>query len=92
MYKVKLTRVKSNHNNLRTDEMIGMTDRFPTKGKTVEVFGEGLVFGMRLIHTTPVKEVEVIDNEYLFHTKNSTYKLEVLKDLDKNNTNSDVVQ
>ena len=29
-----------------------------------------------------------MNNEYLFHTRNSTYKLEVLEQLDENNNNT----
>ncbi len=84
MYKVKLTKVRSNHNNLRTDEILGVTEKLPTKGEDFNLLGKGLEFGTRSVRTTPVEKIEQIDNEYLFHTRNSTYKLEVLEKLDEN--------
>jgi len=78
--KAKLTRIKSTHNNLRTDEVIGETDDLPIVGESFSMSGEGIEFGTRLIFTTPVKNLEKIGEKiYIFSTKNSEYKLEFLE-------------
>ena len=88
IYKVRLIKVRSTHNNIRTDFVEGETTALPVVGKAFLMFGKGLVIGTRCIHTTPVKSVEQIGNTYMFTTENSTYKLEVLDGLgtiEKNN-------
>lgn len=82
-YEVKLTKVRSNHQNLRTDVIEGACIDLPTVGKGFVLVGEGLEFGNRLVTTTPVEKVEQMENEYLFHTRNSTYKLEVTNELEE---------
>ncbi len=80
-YKVKLTKVRSSHSNVRTNEIEGETLDLPEAGKSFVLIGESLAFkgGGRIIETTLIEKVEKMDNEYLFHTANSTYKLEVLR-------------
>lgn len=84
MLRVKLVKIESNHNNLRTNEMEGRTGSIPEVGYDIIVFGEGIEFGTRMIHTTEVKE-STYNKEtktFTFKTKNSTYSLEMLdKDL-----------
>lgn len=82
MYKVKLTKIRSNHSNLRTDTVEGETQKLPVLGEIFQMVGEGLSFGSRMIWTTEVKNIEQIENIYQFNTRNSTYKLEVLEDED----------
>ena len=79
-HKVKLTKIESNHNNLRTDIIEGITLELPEVGKSFVLAGKPLTPGtdIRLVTTTEIKNVEKIDNEYKFKTLNSTYKLEVL--------------
>lgn len=77
-YLVRLTKIRSNHKNLRTDEIEGVTLDLPKEGKYFQMFGKGLEFGTRAITTTTIKKVEQMGSEYLFHTLNSTYKLEVM--------------
>lgn len=77
-YMVKLTKIRSDHQNLRTDEIKGATLTLPEKGKSFQLFGEGLEFGTRVVTTTEIQVVDKIGNEYEFSTLNSTYKLEVL--------------
>lgn len=74
--KAKLVRIKSNHNNLRTDEVEGEIDKLPTIGESFLLCGAGLVFGTRYITTTPVQSVEKVDNKtFNFKTENSEYSL-----------------
>ena len=84
MLNVKLTKIESTHNNLRTNDMEGKTGSIPEVGYDIMVFGEGLVFGTRVIHTTEVKEsvYDKTTKTFTFKTQNSTYTLEILdKDL-----------
>jgi hypothetical protein len=79
MIAVKLTKLKSNHTNLRTDIIEGVTENLPTQDKSFLMFGEGLEFGTRMVHTTPVLEImSKSESEMEFKTKNSHYKLEIL--------------
>lgn len=84
-YNVKLIKVRSNHSNVRTDEIEGVTADLPEAGKPFVLVGESLAFegGGRIIQTTTIEKVEQLGDEYLFHTANSTYKLEVLNELKK---------
>ena len=82
-YKVKLTKLKSNHNFLRTDIVVGYTTELPEVGSGFSMIAESLTLGFpmagRLILTTEVQLVERIGKEFQFSTNNSSYKLEVLR-------------
>ncbi len=81
MFKALLTKVESNHTNLRTNEMEGLTADLPEVGKEFLIFGKSLTEGLstRMIHTTVIKEIEKnSEDEMTFKTQNSTYKLKVL--------------
>jgi len=81
-----LEKINSNHNNLRTTSMQGVFESFPDVGEQFIIFGEGIEFGNRMIHTTPVKEILELgkDNEdldyILFNTANSKYRLTLLEE------------
>ena len=77
-HKVKLTKIKSSYDNLRTDEIEGETLELPEKGKSFQMFGPGLVAGTRMVITTEIQFVEKMGNVYRFNTLNSTYQVEVL--------------
>lgn len=85
MYKVKLWKIKSSHNNLRTDIIEGECNELPKRGKSFVLFSESLSKSfvpsdglLRHIITTPVTKA-IWDGEdqqaCLFKTKNSTYVL-----------------
>jgi len=78
MYNVKLTKIRSNHNNLRSNVIIGKTNELPTVGEGFQMLSEGLDFGVRHVWTSPIQHLEKIDSIYQFNTANSVYKLEVL--------------
>lgn len=82
-YKVLLTKVASTHNNLRTDETEGITTELPEKGKFFILAAKPLVQGavLRMITTTEIQNVEVLGDEYMFQTLNSTYKVKVLEEI-----------
>lgn len=75
--KGKLVRIKSNHENMRTTEMIGEFVWPPTIGKCFRIFGESLTEGekYRVIMTTKVKEIKREEGIITFKTANTTYKL-----------------
>ena len=80
--RVKLIKISSSHNNLRTNEVEGEIEALPSAGGRLAVIGKGLEFGSRLVFTSEIKTVNLIDkNETrdLFHieTQNSEYALEV---------------
>ncbi|NJO48254.1 MAG: hypothetical protein HC840_00900 [Leptolyngbyaceae cyanobacterium RM2_2_4] len=80
MLNVKLTKIESTHNNLRTNEMVGKTGSIPEKDYDIIVFGKGIEFSTRVIQTTVVQESNY-DKEtktFTFKTQNSTYTLEIL--------------
>lgn len=80
MYSVKLTKIHSNHQNLRTDEIEGTTEALPVVSKSFTMIGEALTPGasFRQIITTPVMSIEVLDegSSMVFSTMNSQYGLE----------------
>lgn len=80
IFKVLLTKVESNHNNLRTNEIEGATLALPEIGKGFDMSGEPLdpAMAVRVINTTEIKELEQNGDEFTFKTLNSTYKLKVL--------------
>ena len=76
----KIKKIVSNHNNLRTTEMEGEFSEPPTVGQPFTIFGEALEEkeGVRMIRTTPVKEVGLITGgDLVFKTENSEYELEI---------------
>lgn len=86
MYKVKLTKIKSSHNNLRTDEIEGETEHLPEVGRSFILKAEpleNLEANFRSVYTTEIEHVEKHENGYRFNTKNSIYHLEVLDESEK---------
>lgn len=83
-----LEKINSSHNNLRTTTMRGMFQDFPNIGERFIIFGEGIQFGNRMIHTTPIGEIlELGTNEdsqdfCVFKTANSTYRITQLGDIE----------
>lgn len=80
MFKVKLTKIKSNHNNLRTDVIEGFCKKLPVLNEDFIMFSEGLEdpSAMRMIRTTKVLGIETSSSqEMYFTTRNSSYNLKV---------------
>ncbi len=80
MYRVRLTKIQSNHTNLRTDVIEGETEKLPKKGGSFQMSSKGLEYGIRVVTTTEIQFVEKMDDNYRFNTLNSIYQLEVLGD------------
>lgn len=77
-YKGTLYKIKSTHQNVRTDSMEGETSAMPEIGRSFVIFGEALVGdGGRMIHTTPVTSIECTSMGIVFTTANSTYRFEM---------------
>ena len=77
----KLTKIKSTHDNVRTDEIVGYPYMPPKVGKRFSFisFGGGLeIPGDRLITTSIVKVINDLDGKQEIVTENSTYTLERL--------------
>lgn len=79
-YMVRLTRVRSKHQNIRTDEVVGVTWVLPIVEHPFRMVGAPLNpnADARLVFTTRILSLEYEDGVYIFNTANSTYQLEVL--------------
>lgn len=84
MIKIKLTKIVSNHQNLRTDEVIGVTPSLPEVAKGFVVFAESLSNSVpgnldRTIVTSPIVSITKYDEDtFVVNTANSTYNIQVL--------------
>ena len=85
--KVKLIKLRSKHERLRTLTVEGVTARPPTKGNKFLMFAEGLVRGIRVVETSIVNNVSMINDDYLFDTQYSSYRLEVLDEKESGDGN-----
>lgn len=81
MYRVKITKVSTNKNAMRTTDMEGKCIHLPQEGESFTVLGIGLEFGFRNFTTSIVKSVVQNDDSYLIETLNSVYKVDVLEEI-----------
>lgn len=80
-FKVRLVKVASNHNNLRTNEIEGVCERLPSLGNRFILTAPPLEAGdMRMVFTTEIKSMAYDSDKkkYDFHTQNSHYELYIL--------------
>ena len=81
MMHAKITKIESNHQNLRTNDMEGKTPVIPEVGERFIIFGESLTPGnnARVIQTTEVQEstYDSATKTFTFKTKNSLYTVEI---------------
>ena len=77
---VKLTKLCSNHDHVRTPEIVGECGYLPIKGRIFTMVAPPLdkTKAVRFLHTTIVQDVIHDGETYMFHTRNSTYRLDVL--------------
>lgn len=76
MLYVTLKKIESTHENLRTDDVTGVTHTLPEVGKSFFMYAKALEEGdVRYIHTSPVQEVRMVEDEIVFKTENSVYSL-----------------
>ena len=94
MYSATLTRIISNHNNLRDDVIEGFIFELPQKGQCLVLLAasrdlpsvikvEGKEENVhRQIITSEIKDIEVVSEScILIQTRNSSYKLSDIKEL-----------
>jgi hypothetical protein len=75
---VLLTKVSSDHKNLRTSTVEGHCNELPEVGERFVMFGKGLVAGVRYVETSIVQDlIQKDEKTILFSTEFSEYKLEV---------------
>lgn len=82
VYRVKLTKLRSTHERLGGTVLFGLARHLPKVGHSFLMLVESGSSTTRTIKTTTVQVVENIENEYEFHTTNSSYRLQVLEVLD----------
>ncbi len=78
---IKLVKIESTNNALRTKEVEGTTNELPKVGQRFELMGEPINnrYSMRHVSTSPVQSVgKKKEGKILFKTLNSTYELELL--------------
>lgn len=83
MFKVKLSKLSDNTNEMRTNDVVGQTFDLPEIGSTFLLFGESLEnkdpSAIRLIRTSRIEAVTTNPTgSFTFRTLNSEYKLELL--------------
>lgn len=78
--KVRLTKIESNHNNLRTNSVEGECQDLPQLDRGLVILADPLEQGnFRIVNTSIIKEIrEIGSNDYVLKTLNSLYRLEVL--------------
>jgi hypothetical protein len=79
--KVKLIRITSTNNNLRTPTVEGEAVTFPVVGAHFSMLAASLDASkdVRMVTTSMITSVEVVDDKtYRFVTNNSVYELVVL--------------
>lgn len=80
--KVKLIKIQSTHNNLRTVEAVGQLMEHPTVGHSFLLVSEPLnpEAQARLIRSSPIKKVTQLQDKLIeVQTENSTYHFETLE-------------
>ena len=84
--KGELRKIKTNHNRVRTDNMVGEFYAIPEVGKQFAIYGEALcpvikdAGGGREIKTSLIQKVSYDQDRktFTFTTLNSTYELAIL--------------
>ena len=82
MHKVKLEKVESSHNNLRTNSVTGVCIELPIVGKSFMLMSDEVLTAsatVRVINTSIVKDVlKCANGDLSFTTENSTYLLKTM--------------
>lgn len=82
MYKVKITKISTNPNAMRTPDMVGICQELPKEGEIFIMLGEGLEFGTRCFNTSVIKSIVQEGNLFILQTQNSVYHVENLGEVD----------
>lgn len=87
MISVKLCRLASSNSNLRTQEVLGHTEKMPTKGESFTMYGKPLdpSMGFRMVTTSVVMEIMKSDDPKVitFATMNSTYTVALVDEVEE---------
>jgi hypothetical protein len=80
MHNVKLTKLCSNHDAIRTATITGECVLLPIKGRIFTMVALPLdkTKVVRYIHTTVIQDIINDGTTYMFHTRNSTYRLDLV--------------
>ena len=79
MIPCKLTKLSTNENELRTNEVEGAFMNPPVEGRSFVMFADPIEKGAfaRMIATSRVTRMDVAVKEYVLHTENSMYRIEL---------------
>jgi len=85
MFKVRLTKIENNHNELRDDSIEGETSNLPKIGRQFVMFGppRDINIGHRMVNTSAIDMLSLDDDGkiYIVGTiSGSIYKIEHLDD------------
>lgn len=74
-----LTKVSTNINDLRTNEVTGYCLELPEENERFNMYGSPLDpnANVRVISTSPVQKLSVDNNNYTLETMNSVYKVNI---------------
>lgn len=78
MYTITLKKIESTHNNLRTEEVLGLAPQLPKEGKQFFMYTNPLdpEKDLRYVHTSTVSSVNYTEEgTIVFRTNNSLYEL-----------------
>lgn len=81
--KIKLSKLLSSNNRLRTNIILGACEVLPLVGRSFEVISGSLTpkKDYRYIGTSLVTNIEKLsEKEYIFTTENPTYRLQILSE------------
>lgn len=83
IYRVKMTKIQSDHNNVRTNEVVGITSSLPKIGERFQILSEALDksngANARYVETSPIESLKSsCENTIIMKTHYSTYELEIL--------------
>ncbi len=81
MHKVKLTKLCSNHNHIRTPIIEGECVFLPIIGRIFTMVAPPLdkTKVVRYLHTTRVVDIVNAGTACMFHTRNSVYRLDIIE-------------
>jgi hypothetical protein len=75
--------LSNKENALRTNEVVGACYELSEINKSFTIFGAGIEFGNRMVTTSPVQNIEFLDDFVRFNTLNSSYQLEITERVDE---------
>lgn len=81
IYQVKLKKIESTHNNVRSNEINGVCYELPKVGSSFMLLSSETLTpdtNLRQIVTSEITEVREFDGEIIFRTRNSLYSITVI--------------